>query len=67
MSVRNESLAELESDADFRPVLISVALMRVMAENAGNSDVRVDWGEPDADGFYTPTISVTRPLPDPER
>jgi len=47
------------SDTEPRKVLISPAVMAEMAtrDNDGNR-LHVDWGEPDADGFYDPVVSV---------
>ena len=47
------------SDTDPRKVRISPVVMAEMAtrDNDGNR-LHVDWGEPDADGFYDPVISV---------
>jgi hypothetical protein len=40
-----------------RRVLISEELIREMGEAMALRRIRVDWGEPDAEGFYTPTLS----------
>ena len=40
---------------------MSVELMDLIAQMFGQQDgvtTRVDWGEPDAEGFYTPSITV---------
>jgi hypothetical protein len=44
----------------FRPVLMSERLIQAMADNrdaADGSTVTWDWGEPDAFGFYSPTLT----------
>jgi hypothetical protein len=51
----------LGPDETPRKVLMSPDLMVQMAEAASGRRVIVEWGEPDADGFYTPTITT---LPD---
>jgi hypothetical protein len=40
------------------PVLVAPGLFEELAD-------RVDWGEPDADGFYTPTLYSKAPEPCP--
>lgn len=48
----------LGPDQGPRKVLMSPDLMVQMAEAASGRRVTVRWGEPDADGFYTPTITT---------
>ena len=51
------------SDTDRRKVLISPDVLAVMAtrDNKGHR-LHVDWGEPDADGFYDPvTLTPLQP------
>jgi hypothetical protein len=49
----------LGSDERPRKVLMSPDLMVQMAEAASGRRVTVLWGQPNADGFYTPTIYVS--------
>lgn len=62
MSVVSESLAALEDPELARKVLISPQLMDVIANMRASSEpgteVSVSWGEPDTEGFYTPTMSM---------
>ena len=55
---------ELGPDERPRKVRMSPDLMVRMTEAATGRRVEIDWGEPDADGFYTPTITTLdmRPL-----
>ena len=48
----------LGPDEGPRKVLMSTDLMVQIAESASGRRVTVDWGEPDADGFYTPTVTT---------
>lgn len=57
---------EFGPDDGPRKVLVSPLVMEQMAEaalrNSGRT-VSIDWGEPDADGFYTPTITTHEETP----
>jgi hypothetical protein len=67
--LERDSLAKRLSVIDFqmheherlgeRPVVMSVELMDLLCtrDHAGNR-LRIEWGEPDSAGFYTPTIHV---------
>jgi hypothetical protein len=46
---------------DIRKVLVSAKLLDEIARAATGRGVLIDWGEPDALGFYTPTLTYTEP------
>lgn len=44
----------------WRKVRMTPELMDAIAEAAAGRDVTVEWGEPDAEGFYTPVLHDER-------
>lgn len=47
-----------EGDA-WRKVRITPELMQMLVDAAQGRGNRIDWGEPDADGFYVPTVTIS--------
>lgn len=52
---------------EFRKVRIHVELMEQLMAAALSRGHRIEWGEPDAEGFYTPTVYLAEmgPVPVP--
>ena len=53
---------EMEIGDLYRNVRMSRRLMEALCEMVAESrqaEVTLDWGEPDEEGFYTPTVTVT--------
>lgn len=51
-----------------RKVLMSDQLMEALVgvvSHVEGAKVTLDWGEPDAGGFYTPTLTITNEQPEP--
>lgn len=52
-----------QREPEVRKVRITPELMEVLVEAAAGRGNRIDWGEPDAEGFYTPTVSLIESKP----
>lgn len=56
--------AAVEELANVRPVRMTVELMEEMVTAAKGRGHRIEWGQPDAAGWWTPTVWLA-PVPDP--
>lgn len=64
-------MSEYQPEDRYRKVRMSTVLMDALAQMAAdqsgdNYESTLDWGEPDAEGFYTPTLIIkNKALPEP--
>jgi len=60
MSVANQLEPEEGRNGEYwRNVRITTRLMQMLVEAAHGEGNIIDWGEPDAEGFYTPTVTIS--------